>query len=88
MTEDMRRRLALPLPVGRPVAGDTPPAVEAETTTTGGEMEPNKAHSVVTLGHVLTNVVILHEFILELTAIVYARASLFEEVGFTQLSTT
>jgi hypothetical protein len=78
----MRRRLTLPLPVGEQVAENTLPAVEAETTTAE---EPNKAHSVVTLGHVLTNVVILHEFILELTAIVYARASLLEEVGFTRL---
>ena len=85
MTEDMRRRLTLPLPVGEQVAENTLPAVEAVTTTAE---EPNKAHSVVTLGHVLTNVVILHEFILELTAIVYARASLLEEVGFTRLSTT
>ncbi|OXV06824.1 hypothetical protein Egran_05409 [Elaphomyces granulatus] len=88
MTEDIRRRLALPLPVSEPVAETTPPGVEAETTTVDGESEPNKAHSVVTLGHVLTNVVILHEFILELTAMVYARASLFQEVGYTGLPTT
>ncbi|KAL2008422.1 hypothetical protein VTN00DRAFT_6616 [Thermoascus crustaceus] len=36
----------------------------------------------VTLGHVLTNTIILYEFILELTALVQVRASLFEEAGY------
>lgn len=36
----------------------------------------------VTLGHVLTNTVILYEFILELAALVQVRASLFEEAGY------
>jgi hypothetical protein len=37
---------------------------------------------VATLGHVLTNVVILYEFLLELSAVVQARGSLFEEAGY------
>lgn len=37
----------------------------------------------ITLGHLLTNVIILQEFILELAAIVEVRASLFGEVRFT-----
>ena len=36
----------------------------------------------VTLSHILTNVIILQEFILELAAIVQVRASLFGEVKF------
>jgi hypothetical protein len=36
----------------------------------------------VTLNHLLTNVIILQEFILELAAIVEVRASLFGEVQF------
>lgn len=36
----------------------------------------------VSLGHVLTNSVILHEFILELSAIVQVRANAFQEVSF------
>ncbi|WEW57000.1 hypothetical protein PRK78_002459 [Emydomyces testavorans] len=35
-----------------------------------------------TLGHVLSNVVILYEFVLELTALVQMRASMFQEVDF------
>ena len=36
----------------------------------------------VSLGHLLTNVIILQEFILELAAIIEVRAGLFDEVGF------
>lgn len=35
-----------------------------------------------TLGHVLTNVIILYEFLLELSATVQVRGSLYEEAGF------
>ena len=34
----------------------------------------------VTLGHLLTNVIILQEFVLELTAVIQVRAALFDEV--------
>ena len=46
--------------------------------------EPTMSEGVkeVTLTHLLTNVVILHDFILELSAMVQVRASLFEEVEF------
>ena len=37
----------------------------------------------ISLSHLLTNVIILQEFILELAAIVQVRASLFDEVAFT-----
>ncbi len=36
----------------------------------------------ISLSHLLTNVIILQEFILELAAIVQVRASLFDEVAF------
>ncbi|OJD11197.1 hypothetical protein AJ78_07983 [Emergomyces pasteurianus Ep9510] len=38
----------------------------------------------VTLGHVITNTIILYEFILELTALIQVRAALFQEVKFEQ----
>lgn len=44
--------------------------------------EQTEAESSATLGHVLTNVVILYEFLLELAAVVQARGSLFEEAGY------
>ncbi|KAI1983792.1 hypothetical protein LOZ53_005695 [Ophidiomyces ophidiicola] len=39
----------------------------------------------VTLGHVLTNIVILYDFVLELTALVQMRGSMFQEVEFGSL---
>ncbi|KAJ5908770.1 hypothetical protein N7495_001452 [Penicillium taxi] len=76
--EALRQRLATPFP---PVAlpstdvtdNDDADAVDSET----------EVPSVVTLGHVLTNVVILYEFLLELAAVVQTRGSLFEEAGYT-----
>ena len=50
-------------------------SVTAETKTADETRE-------VTLSHILTNVIILQEFILELAAIVQVRASLFGEVKF------
>lgn len=35
-----------------------------------------------TLGHVLTNVIILYEFLLELSATMQVRGSLYEEAGY------
>lgn len=46
------------------------------------EPPPAQNETVVTLGHILTNAVILHEFILELAAMVQVRATLFEEAGY------
>lgn len=50
-------------------------SVAAETRTADDTRE-------VTLSHILTNVIILQEFILELAAVVQVRASLFGEVKF------
>ena len=46
------------------------------------EAEPSENSKEVTLSHILTNVIILQEFILELAAVVQVRASLFGEVQF------
>lgn len=64
--ETLRQRLATPFP---------PPEA-----SNGERADPENAP--VTLGHVLTNVVILYEFLLELSAVVQARGSLFEEAGY------
>lgn len=76
--EALRQRLATPFPA------TTAPTAQSSDT---GEATADKAHTEpevppVTLGHVLTNVVILYEFILELSAVVQARGSLFEEAGY------
>lgn len=47
----------------------------------GKEADGSQRRSA-TLGHVLTNAVILQEFVLEVTAIIQVRASLFGEVAF------
>jgi len=55
---------------GSSVAGDEIPEVE-------GSQE-----KVVSVSHVLTNVLVLQEFLLELAALVQVRAGLFGEVSF------
>lgn len=65
--ETLRQRLATPFP--------PPEASNSESA----DLERAPA----TLGHVLTNVVLLYEFLLELSAVVQARGSLFEEAGYT-----
>ncbi|KAF2497730.1 hypothetical protein BU16DRAFT_482925 [Lophium mytilinum] len=47
-----------------------------------GEEKGEEEVKDASLGHVLTNVVILQEFVLELAALLQVRASLFEEVRF------
>ncbi|KAJ5659941.1 hypothetical protein N7507_006392 [Penicillium longicatenatum] len=69
----LRQRLAMPFP---------PVPVQPESEV---DLTPDADHetqSSVTLGHVLTNIVILYEFLLELSAVVQARGSLFEEAGY------
>ncbi|KAJ5280715.1 hypothetical protein N7478_006087 [Penicillium angulare] len=74
--EALRQRLAMPFP---PAPG--PPATDAVETDAENSADHGPG-STVTLGHVLTNVVILYEFLLELSAVVQARGSLFEEAGY------
>ncbi|KAJ5637765.1 hypothetical protein N7490_007644 [Penicillium lividum] len=71
--ELLRQRLAMPFP----------PLPEAELVDPGATPdEDHETQPLVTLGHVLTNIVILYEFLLELSALVQARGSLFEEAGY------
>ena len=61
--------------------------ISSETSSIRSEsVTPEVKHAEgtreVTLSHLLTNVVILQEFMLELVAIVQVRASLFKEVRF------
>ncbi|KAJ6089171.1 hypothetical protein N7499_004018 [Penicillium canescens] len=74
--EALRQRLATPFP---PASGTDPesPAEEAPDSADHPEDPP-----FASLGHVLTNVVILYEFMLELSAVVQVRGSLFEEAGY------
>lgn len=85
--EALRRRLATPFPPAVTATGSTPTDTEpagatedasGEATASAEETESPNA----SLGHVLTNVVILYEFLLELSAVVQARGSLFEEAGY------
>lgn len=80
--EALRQRLATPFP---PTAAAAAAALTAEDTDSITPEEPTvggERASAATLGHVLTNVVILYEFVLELSAVVQVRASLFEEAGY------
>jgi hypothetical protein len=55
---------------------------KVENETELPENDGNKDKTIVSLSHVLSNIVILQEFILELVAVVQIRASLFQEVQF------
>jgi len=48
----------------------------------GPASNPTEEPKEISLSHLLTNVIILQEFMLELAAIVQVRASLFDEVAF------
>ncbi|CEL00535.1 hypothetical protein ASPCAL00135 [Aspergillus calidoustus] len=92
--DELRKRLATPFPMGSqspsepdgdavsstliPSAG-TPAGAEDEAII-DDEQKPEQGSA--SLGHVLTNVVVLYEFLLEISAMVQARATLFEEAGF------
>lgn len=84
--EALRRRLATPFPPAATTADAEP--VEAGENASGeapasAEAKDQETESpTATLGHVLTNVIILYEFLLELSAVVQARGSLFEESGY------
>jgi hypothetical protein len=60
-----------------------PPPDTSDDTTTGTEPEAEEEKDDIreaSLGHIITNVVILQEFVLELVALMQVRASLFNEV--------
>lgn len=76
--EALRQRLTTPFPTA---AAQPQIAARADELAPTEDDEVQRA-PVATLGHVLTNVVILYEFLLELSAVVQARGSLFEEAGY------
>lgn len=69
--DHLRKRLMMPFTV--PLAPSGPD---------GGA--PTPPPPGLTLMHVLTNVVLLYEFVLELTALVQVRASVFQEISFSR----
>ncbi|GAQ06353.1 hypothetical protein ALT_3674 [Aspergillus lentulus] len=88
--DELRKRLAEPFQVR-----SQPQRPRSEADDAGDVIEPAGVHTdrsddatldnpseSATLGHILTNTVILYEFLLELSAIVQARGSLYEEAGF------
>ncbi|EER25534.1 hypothetical protein CPC735_066340 [Coccidioides posadasii C735 delta SOWgp] len=92
---DLHRRLASPISTEstRSLSRRSEHLDVAPAPTASGNVEtPNDDvagetnEDCVTLGHVLTNIVILYEFILELTALVQMRASMFQEVNFHAIS--
>ena len=65
-----------------PLAGGTSETRSVRSESIGpGTMNADEAREV-SLGHLLTNIVILQEFVLELAAVVEVRATLFDEVRF------
>ncbi|KFY83284.1 hypothetical protein V498_08179 [Pseudogymnoascus sp. VKM F-4517 (FW-2822)] len=52
-------------------------------TETGTDREEEVVEKMVSVSHVLTNIIVLQEFILELAALVQVRAAMFGEVKFT-----
>jgi hypothetical protein len=92
--DELRKRLATPFPMGnqspsRPNGdADSSTLAPSAGTLAGAEDEAiiddeqKPEQDSATLGHVLTNVVVLYEFLLEISAMVQARATLFEEAGF------
>ncbi|KAL4791536.1 Retinoic acid induced 16-like protein-domain-containing protein [Aspergillus venezuelensis] len=93
VAEELRKRLSTPFyPVQSCTKPENTPEADAqeqepeqtdqatESAITDGYQKPKNAPA--SLGHVLTNVVILYEFLLEISAVVQARGTLFEEAGY------
>ena len=59
-----------------------PPQEPGDNATAGAEAEEQDDIREATLLHIITNVVILQEFVLELVALMQVRASLFNEIKF------
>ena len=97
--EDLTKRLATPFPVNQSAESiqsdghENPVTEENENGNDNDNENENDVevedeqipHGQVTLGHVLTNVVILYEFLLELTAVAQVRGNLLKEVGYPDL---
>lgn len=96
--EDLRKRLATPFKVNQPqptkvatkntnTEATASPNDNPDLAEDRGDQEEaiDEPPEPPTLGHVLTNVVVLYEFILELTAVVQVRGNLFGEAGYLDL---
>jgi Retinoic acid induced 16-like protein/Family of unknown function (DUF5917) len=93
LPEDISRRLSGSYRIDQHTESSTStdvgskPTVDNQTDAPDNDEEEHKEtladdEKAVTLGHILTNVVILYEFILELSAMVQIRATIFEEAGY------
>ena len=92
----LARKVGLPTPKGElhPIPfpnlrGEGPPEAEGSKDgsvqgTEDGSVSPDgeEGKKLVSVSHVLTNVIVLQEFLLELAALVQVRAGLFGEVRF------
>jgi hypothetical protein len=82
--ERLKQRITFPVRTRIPRGGTT--NTDSGTTSAAEVVEETTVGAVGTreasLGHVLTNAVILHEFVLEITAIMQVRASMYDEVAF------
>jgi hypothetical protein len=88
--ERMKRRITFPirgtlpmhansLGISKGVAQD---AEGDQNTAQDGEAQASAEARSASLGHVLTNAVVLQEFVLEIMAVMQVRASMFDEVAF------
>ncbi|KAK2748678.1 hypothetical protein FQN55_004231 [Onygenales sp. PD_40] len=92
--DELLKRLATPMNADMSFVAPDPPASEGQSIESvpapltpddddsRSNTEGDSPGGKVTLGHVLTNTIILYEFILELAALVQVRASIFQEVKF------
>lgn len=65
-----------------PPVGGSSETSSVRSASVGPEARKGNEVREVSLGHLLTNVIILQEFILELAAVVEVRAALFDEIRF------
>lgn len=70
--EELRKRLSAPFV----------PFTKDDSKDGDEQTQAQDANPSASLGHVLTNVIILYEFLLEISATVQVRGSLYEEAGF------
>ncbi|KAF2678212.1 hypothetical protein K458DRAFT_377277 [Lentithecium fluviatile CBS 122367] len=84
-SEFLRRRIRFRRPAGTQMVEvmlskyQPPPVEDGEDVRVGGVKEPDDVREASLL-HIITNVVVLQEFVLELVALMQVRASLFNEV--------
>lgn len=86
LAKALERRIKVARAGGPPVHGHAHEMSSSETSSvrseSAGPEAGHRASREVSLGHLLTNVIILQEFLMELAALVDVRATLFDEVRF------